>query len=83
MAVAWLPVPNPPGSTIVAYQVTVTQVLSVLPKRVFSVHLPAGTVRVTVPPQFLQRGAEYEFEVLAIEAGGNQTIHAGFFSTAP
>ncbi|MFM9994307.1 MAG: fibronectin type III domain-containing protein [Phycisphaerales bacterium] len=81
--VVWLPVPNPAGSEIVAYQVTVTQVLDVLPKRVFSVHVPAGTASMKVPQQFLQKGAEYEFEVLAIEAGGNQTIHAGFFSTAP
>ncbi len=81
--VVWLPVPNPPGSEIVAYQVTVTQDLEVLPQRVFSVHVPAGTMSVKVPPQFMQKDAEYEFEVLAIEAGGNQTIHAGTFTTAP
>lgn len=81
--VAWLPVPNPPGTTIVAYQVTVTQELEVLPQRVFSVHVPANVLSVQVPPQFLQKNAAYEFEVLAIEEGGNQTIHAGNFTTAP
>ncbi len=81
--VTWLPVPNPPGSTIAAYQVTVTQELDVFPKRVFSVHLPAGTTSVKVPSAFMQHDAEYEFEVLAIEEGGNQTIHAGAFTTAP
>jgi hypothetical protein len=30
-----------------------------------------------VPPQFLEPGKEYKFEVLAIEAGGNQTITEG------
>lgn len=81
--VSWNPVANPPGSQIVAYQVTVTQILEVLPQRVFSVHVPADTLSVTVPPEFLQVNAQYEFEVLAIEAGGNQTIHAGAFSTIP
>lgn len=79
--VAWEPVMDPPGSEIVAYQVTVTQVLDVLPKRVFSVHVPADTLNVTVPPEFLQYDAIYEFEVLAIETGGNQTIHRGNFTT--
>ncbi len=81
--VTWLPVPNPPGTQIVAYQVTVTQELEVLPQRVFSVHVPANVLSVQVPPQFLQKNAAYEFEVLAIETGGNQTIHAGNFTTAP
>lgn len=81
--VRWVPVMDPPGSDIVAYQVTVTQILAVLPKRVFSVHVPANVLSVTVPPEFLQDGAEYELEVLAIEAGGNQTIHYREFSTEP
>jgi hypothetical protein len=38
---------------------------------------------VTVPPQFLQPGTEYEIEVLAIEVSGNQTITEGSFSTLP
>ncbi len=82
LTVAWLPVPDPDGSEITAYQCTVTQVLDgVLPKRVFSVHVPADVVSVSVPPEFLQDNAEYDFEVLAIESGGNQTIHAGTFFT--
>jgi hypothetical protein len=32
---------------------------------------------VTVPPEFLEVGTVYKFEVLAIEAGGNQTITEG------
>jgi hypothetical protein len=81
--VDWNPVADPPGSTIVAYQVIVTQILDVLPERTFSVHVPAMVTSVHVPAEFMQAGAEYEFEVLAIEAGGNQTITASFFSTAP
>jgi hypothetical protein len=81
--VSWEEVPDPEDSTIEAYQVIVTQLLDVLPKRTFSVHVPASATSVEVPATFMQRDAEYEFEVLAIEAGGNQTISAGSFSTLP
>lgn len=39
---------------------------------IFDVRLE-GTM-VTVPSELLEPGTEYEFEILAIEAGGNQTI---------
>jgi hypothetical protein len=35
-----------------------------------------------VPPGFLQPGTEYEWEVLAIELGGNQTLSSSTFATA-
>jgi len=44
--------------------------------RIFDVKLPVVT-NVTVPPQFLESGKQYKFEVLAIEAGGNQSITEG------
>jgi hypothetical protein len=44
--------------------------------RIFDVKLPNVT-EVTVPPEFLESGKEYKFEVLAIEAGGNQSITEG------
>jgi H2-forming N5,N10-methylenetetrahydromethanopterin dehydrogenase-like enzyme len=49
----------------------------------FDVVFPAtaGTT-VTVPPEVLEPGADYIFEVLAIEEGGNQTITEGCFATA-
>lgn len=47
------------------------------------VHLPAaaGTV-LTIPAELLEAGTEYEFEILAIEEGGNQTITESCFVTA-
>ncbi|MGH9160088.1 MAG: fibronectin type III domain-containing protein [Vicinamibacteraceae bacterium] len=78
--ISWEPVADPPGSQIVEYQVIVEQV-DVEPKRVFSVHVPASVNSVTVPPEFLEPGVEYPFEVLAIEAGRNQTITESSFST--
>jgi hypothetical protein len=68
---------------IVAYQVIVertdnAQLGAAL--RTFDIKLRATsdpTQSVTVPPEFLESGTEYKFEVLAIEAGGNQTITEG------
>jgi hypothetical protein len=68
---------------IVAYQVIVERTdnaeLGAAP-RTFDIKLPAtlGPIQsVTVPPGFLEPGTEYKFEVLAIEAGGKQTITEG------
>jgi hypothetical protein len=72
VVIDWDPVPDPQGGKITGYQVIVES---------FSITLPATKTRVTVPPEFLEPGKEYPFEVLAIEAGGNQTITASSFKT--
>jgi len=64
---------------IVGYQVIVERVDNDqlgAATRIFDVKLPVVT-NVTVPPQFLESGKQYKFEVLAIEAGGNQSITEG------
>ena len=83
--IAWEPVTktttyNPPQRpvTIVGYQVIVTREN---PLRVYSVDVPAETTRISVPPEFLEAGVEYELEVLARERSGNQTISIIFFET--
>jgi hypothetical protein len=49
----------------------------------FDVIVPAAAgTTVTLPPEVLAPGTDYIFEVLAIEAGGNQTITEGCFTTA-
>ena len=49
----------------------------------YDVHIPAGpTPQVTVSPEVLEPGTEYDFEVLAIEEGGNQTITESCFVTS-
>jgi hypothetical protein len=80
--VSWQPVPDPPGSQIVRYEVLVTQE-DPKPKRVLSAVLPATAASMTVPASFLLPGNEYKYEVLAIETGGNQTLTEGSFRTAP
>ena len=57
--------------TIAGYQVIVGD---------FQIILDADATSVTIPPEFLEPGTLYLFEVLAIEAGGNQTITEGSFT---
>jgi hypothetical protein len=74
----WTPVPGvPPGFptreiVISGYQVIVGS---------FQVTLPASAMAVTLPQEFVASlgTGEHEFEVLAIEEGGNQTITASSF----
>ena len=40
----------------------------------FGVDLKADQNSVTVPPEFIPSGQEYQYEVLVVEASGNQTI---------
>jgi hypothetical protein len=70
--IRWKSVTSPPGIQVVGYEVIVGS---------SSFRLPAAQTSLKVPPEILERGTEYEFEVLAIEAGGNQTITASSFVT--
>ena len=81
LVISWNPVTGPPDGfpdlpiTIVGYQVIVGS---------FQVTVPATTtpLQVTVPPEFVASlpAGQNLFEVLAIEAGGNQTITEGSFT---
>jgi hypothetical protein len=76
--ITWTPVNGPaailPGGTveIVGYQVIVGS---------FQVTIPANVTSVTVPEQFYQslESGMQDFEVLAIDVSGNQTIREGTF----
>jgi hypothetical protein len=57
---------------IVGYQVIVED---------FSVYLPATATSVKVPAEYMQSGTTYEYEVLAIEESGNQTLSSAEFTT--
>jgi hypothetical protein len=46
-----------------------------------SMYLPPSTTRIAVPDGFLQPGTAYNWEVLAIERSGNQTLSSGGFRT--
>jgi hypothetical protein len=84
--VVWKPVAPPRGSRIIGYQVLVVRPdtgLRALPEVTLDVMMPPSATSLRVPPGFLQPGTEYEWEVLAIEEGGNQTLSSDTFTTAP
>ena len=49
----------------------------------YDVDVPETETSVSVPAEYLKPGTYYDFEVLATEASGNQTISEGFFCTQP
>ncbi len=85
LVIAWEPVTEALSGSgdveIVGYQVIVEQEE---PRSAFSIDLPASATSVAVPAGFLvQRDTLHKFEVLAIDASGNQTITEGEFVTTP
>jgi hypothetical protein len=83
--VRWKRVAPPNGSPIIGYQVLVVHPdtgLKALPKVTLDVMMPPTATSLAVPPGFLRPGTEYEWEVLAIERGGNQTLSSSVFRTA-
>jgi hypothetical protein len=68
---------------ITGYQVIITKVDHEDPhgfsRPIYDVHLGPDSTSLTVAPEFLEAGAIYELELLAIEESGNQTISLGFF----
>ncbi len=71
---------NPPQQPvkIIGYQVIVTRAD---PLRVYSVDVSPETTGLSVAPEFMDPGTEYELEILAIEESGNQTISLIVFET--
>lgn len=85
VTVRWQRVPAPAGSAIIGYQVLVVRPdtgMRALPKVTLDVMMPPTATALRVPPGFLQPGVEYEWEVLAIERGGNQTLSSSTFRTS-
>ena len=80
VTIRWEPVTAPPVGfpqekiDIAGYQIIVEP---------FQVTLPASSTQVTLPREFVQslQPGRHGFEVLAIDASGNQTITAGSFET--
>jgi len=71
---------------IVGYQVIVEkdeepQYPQGFARALFSIHLPATATSVTVPKEFMESGAPYKYEVLAIAESGNQTLSSAAFAT--
>ena len=80
----WRRVPAPEGSRIIGYQVLVEREteLNALPVVSLDVMMPPTATNLRVPPGFLRPNTEYSWEVLAIEASGNQTLSSSTFTTS-
>ena len=87
LLIDWEPVDDPilpelGPVTIVGYHVVVVETgAEALPQ--LDVDVSDDETDLTVPAQYLKPNKVYQFEVLATEEGGNQTISEGFFCTAP
>ena len=70
---------------IIAYQLIVEKDVEphrhMIGKFGLSMYLPRSVTRIKVPDGFLQRRTAYNWEVLAIERSGNQTLSSGSFRT--
>lgn len=74
--VRWNPVTE---LEIVKYQVVVTREDD--PQRLLEADLPSTVTSFRVPPEFMESAQEFKAEVLAIGAGGNQTLTEVTFTT--
>ena len=89
LLVRWSPVDKTiDGSdvNIIAYQLIIEKDEAPHPhmigKRGLSMYLPASVTQITIPEEFLEPGTDYDWEVLAIEESGNQTLNSSQFSTS-
>jgi hypothetical protein len=80
----WKRVPPANGSPIIGYQVLVERDTGIraLPTVTLDVMMPPTASRLRVPRGFLKPRTEYDWEVLAIEKGGNQTLSESTFVTS-
>ncbi len=72
--------------TIIAYQLIVEKDALPHPHMIgklssLSIYLPPSVTSIAVPDGFLEAGTPYDWEVLAIEESGNQTLSSGTFET--
>jgi hypothetical protein len=88
LVVSWSPVTQTIDGkevTIISYQLIIEKDEDPHPhmigKRGLSMYLPASVTSITIPKEFLEPGTAYDWEVLAIEESGNQTLSSSSFHT--
>jgi hypothetical protein len=89
LVVSWSPVTETitgKNVKIIAYQLIVEKVRAPEPHMIgklgsLSMYLPPTVTSIAVPDGFLERRTAYDWEVLAIEDSGNQTLSSGSFQT--
>lgn len=88
LVVSWSPVDKTIDGadvTIIAYQLIIEKDTPPHPHMIgkfgLSMYLPASTTTITIPSAFFEPGTTYNWEVLAIEESGNQTLSSSTFQT--
>lgn len=88
LVVSWSPVDKTiDGSdvNIIAYQLIIEKDEAPHPHMIgkfgLSMYLPPSVTQITISEEFLEPGTDYDWEVLAIEESGNQTLNSSSFST--
>jgi hypothetical protein len=71
---------------IISYQLIIEKIQDPHPHMIgkvssLSMYLPPSVTSMRVPKEFLESGVDYDWEVLAIEESGNQTLSSGKFTT--
>jgi len=87
VVIAWEPVSSPEGIEIDLYQLFLFPVdppEGQAPIKLnidFALEVPSSVTQVKIPAEILTPGAEYKYEVKAIDANGNTTVTVGSFTT--
>lgn len=88
LLVSWNPVTQTlDGSdvNIISYQLIIEKDEEPHPNMIgklgLSMYLPASVTQITIPGEFFEPGTDYDWEVLAIEESGNQSLMTSHFST--
>ncbi len=88
LTISWEPVTGPDGVEVEVYSV---QLYPVDPPEGedpielnidYTLEVPASVTEVAIPPEILMAGAEYELELMVVDAGGNRTFAVGTFATS-
>lgn len=89
LMVSWNPVDKTiEGSevNIIAYQLIIEKAEPPHPNMIgkmgLSMYLPASVTQITIPKEILEPETDYNWEVLAIEESGNQSLNSSQFSTS-
>lgn len=88
LVVSWSPVTTTIAGanvTIISYQLIIEKDAPPHPHMIgkigLSMYLPASVTTITIPAEFFEPGTTYNWEVLAIEESGNQTLSSSTFQT--
>lgn len=88
VTISWEPVTDPSGTEVEVYSL---QLFPVDPPEGqdppelnidFTLEVPPHITEIKIPPAILQAAVDYQFELMVVDAAGNQSFSVGTFTTA-